>query len=344
VIKKLHKATAVSPANIAFIKYWGRSDNKLFIPRNNNISMNLSGCKTTTTVELRDDLKKDFIEVKFFGQDSYTKLEQKDIKQKNLYGQVERIRKEAGINKKVHLRSVNNFPSDAGIASSASSFSAATAALLVAFELEDKYEDKVELSRQIRLCGSSSAIRSCYGGFVELIAGKSHEDTYAVQLAGENYWDLVDIVAIVSPEKKLVSSSEGHVLANTSPYFETRIIEMQDRIKKVRQYIMDKNLKELGPLIEEESTSLHLIMMTSVPPIYYWGPGSIRIMQDCMRWRIEDGLFSYFTLDAGPNVHVICEKKNAEEVQRRLSNNEFVKWTIYNEPCEGTKLVNDHLF
>ena len=339
------KSTVISPANIAFIKYWGQSDHKLFIPRNNNISMNLSACKTTTTIETVDDPGDDVVEVKFFGKE-YQKLDRKieDIKQENLFTQIDRIRKLAGSTKKIRMKSENSFPADAGIASSASSFSAATGALLIAFGLREKFDDKIEFSKEVRLCGSGSAIRSVLGGFVEMLAGQSHDDSYAVQIADEHYWDLVDIVAIVDPEKKKVSSSRGHLLADTSPYFETRIKEMQPRIKQTREAILAKDIRKLGPCIEQDSTSLHIVMMTSNPPCFYWGPGSIRIMLDVMKWREEDDLQAYFTLDAGPNVHIICEKKDADEVQKRLKENDFVKWTIYNEPCEGTVESSEHLF
>lgn len=337
------KVTVQSPANIAFIKYWGRADHKLFLPLTNNISMNLSGCMTTTTIAIDDQLKQDIVEVQFYGQD-YKQLSRDSIKANNLYEQIERIRTLAGSDKFVKIKSSNNFPADAGIAASASSFSAITAALLVVYGLEDKFEDKKELSRQIRLCGSSSANRSAMDGFVELIAGHDHESTYTEQIADENYWDLVDIVAIVDPEKKPISSSQGHELADTSPYLDARIREMQPRISGVREAILAKDLRRLGPLIEQESTSMHAIMMTSVPPAYYWGPGSMRIMLDLMKWREEDDLQAYFTFDAGPNAHVICEKKDAQEVQKRLEENEFVQWTIYNEPCKGARLINDHLF
>jgi len=336
------KYTLKSPANIAFIKYWGRLDHKIFLPRNNSISMNLSNCSTTTTLEL-GDFDEDTIEIKFFGKE-YAGVKNDSIKTKNIFNQIKRIRKLAGSNQKVKIKSVNNFPADAGIASSASSFSALTGCLLLAYGLDDVFEDKKEFSKEIRLCGSGSAIRSAHDGFVEFLYGEKHDDSYAVQIADHNHWNLVDIVAIVNPEKKLTSSSQGHLLADTSPYFEARIKEMQSRINKVRQAILDKDLKTLGPLIELDSTSMHTIMMTSNPPAYYWGAGSMRLMQDIMEWRREDGLQAYFTLDAGPNVHVICEKKDAKEVERRLKDNEFVKWTIYNEAAEGAKIVDEHLF
>jgi diphosphomevalonate decarboxylase len=154
---------------------------------------------------------------------------------------------------------------------------------------------------------------------------------------------LVDIVAIVDPEKKKISSSQGHEIADTSPYFETRIKEMQVRIQTVRQAILDKNIRKLGPEIERESTSMHSIMMTSTPPAYYWAPGSIRIMKDVMEWREKDDLQAYFTFDAGANAHIICEKKDASEVQKRLKAIEYVKWTIYNELAKGVGIIHNHL-
>lgn len=337
------KVTVVSPANIAFIKYWGQADHQIFLPRNNNISMTMSGCHTTTTVEVSDKIKKDQIQIQFYGQE-YKPLGRKKIKEKNIYDQLKRIRQLANSQLKAKVKTTNNFPSDAGIASSASGFSALTSALILAYGLKDKFIDKQELSRQVRLCGSGSAVRSVYGGFVEMLAGPDHNSSYAVQIADSQHWDLVDIVAIVDPEKKKISSSLGHKLADTSPYFETRIKEMQTRISQCRQAILDKDLKTLGQAIEADSISMHAVMMTSHPPAFYWGPGSIRIIQDVIKWREEDNLQAYVTFDAGPNAHVICEKKDAAEVEKRLKQNPFVKWTIFNQPCEGAREIDQHLF
>ena len=157
------KITTIAPANIAFIKYWGRADHKLFLPRNNNISMNISGCLTTTIIEIDDTLKEDQVKVRFHGKD-YVELKKDSIKARNVFDQIERIRLLANSDQKVVIKSENNFPADAGIASSASSFTALTAALLLVFGLDEMYEDKEELSRQIRLCGSGSAIRSAMDG------------------------------------------------------------------------------------------------------------------------------------------------------------------------------------
>jgi diphosphomevalonate decarboxylase len=332
------KITVESPANIAFVKYWGMRDPNLFIPMNNHISMNLSGCMTTTTIEPISD-KEDIVEVEFYGK-QVQRLVPDSIKAKNIFDQIDRIRNLAGSNERVKILTKNNFPADAGIASSASGFSALTAALLLVYGMKEKFEDKVEFSRQIRLCGSGSATRSAYGGFAEYIAGTNHDDSYAVQIANENHWDLVDIIAVVDPEKKKISSSEGHSIAGSSAFLDARLSELPNRVEVVKKAILDRDIRTLGPEIERDSTSLHVVMMTSNPPAFYWAPGSVSIMKSLMDWREEDDLQAYFTLDAGANVHVICEKKDADEVTKRLEANPFVKWTIYNEACEGTKVIS----
>ncbi|MCA9385881.1 diphosphomevalonate decarboxylase [Candidatus Dojkabacteria bacterium] len=337
------KVTVQSPANIGLIKYWGKANNELFIPANTSISMTMSGCVTKTTVEVAPDLKEDSVEVKFFG-DQYKVLGKSSIKERLIYDQIERIRSMAESSNCVRIMSENNFPADAGIASSASSFSAITAGLLIAYGLNEIYENKTELSKYIRLCGSGSAVRSVYGGFVAFQKGEGHEDSIAIQLANEDHWDLVDIVAVVDSEKKKVSSSRGHDLAASSPFYSVRMKEIEKRIVGLKEAIQDKDFESFGEIIETDHISMHCVTMTSKPPIFYWGPGTMRIIKDLQEWRENEGLLAYSTIDAGANVHVICQKRDAEEVQKRLEANEFVKWTIYNEVCEGVKQINKHLF
>lgn len=331
------KATAIAPANIAFIKYWGRQNHKLFIPANTSLSMNLGSCLTTTTIELDSNLKQDEVTIAQTDGD-YTTLEPNTEKNRLVFAQIDRLRGLAGAQARVKVQSQNNFPSDSGIASSASGFAALTTALLQVFGLEDKIEDKSELANQTRLSGAVSAARSCLGGFVQL-----DQTGLTTQVAPETHWNLVDLVVIVDSGQKSTSSSQGHLLAETSPYFQTRLKEMQPRIQQVRQSILNKDLATLGPLIEAESTSMHAVMMTSNPPIYYWQPESLAIMQAVRQWR-GDGLESYFTLDAGANVHVICEESNSEELTKRLEELNFVQKIIANRPSQGVRLSREHLF
>lgn len=336
------KYTVTSPANIAFIKYWGRSDHKLFIPANSNISMNLSSCFTVTTACLTNK-KEDEVFVKFHNT-GFRRLSPQDHKSKALFAQIKRIRKFAKTNKKVKIYSQNNFPADAGIASSASSFSALTGVLLLAYGLKNLFEDKLEFSKQIRLCGSGSAVRSCMDGFVEFKTGKDHDSSFAVQIADNNHWDLIDIVVIVNDEKKKVSSSEGHELAETSSFFRQRIKDIPKRMADCKKAILDKDLKKLGEITEEDCLSMISVMLTSKPPILYWNEGSISLINSVYSWRENDKLPVYFSFDAGANAHLITEKKYQKKVLNKLKTNPFVKSTIINYVDKGTRITNKHLF
>jgi diphosphomevalonate decarboxylase len=329
--------SVIAPANIAFIKYWGRRDHRLYIPANNSISMTLSGCTTTTTASFSDN-HLDQIIVTFHGQSS-RELSPDSRKAKALFAQLTRLKQEAGINQGVRIESVNNFPADTGIASSASSFAAFTAAVLLLTGQKDKFDDRTELSRQIRLCGSGSAVRSAFGGFVEFIAGTDHLSSYAIELAPETHWDLVDIVCVVDEGKKKVSSSAGHELADTSAMYPSRLSELPDRLAQTRDAIATKNMDKLGVALEADCLSMFAVMMTSKPPIFYWLPGSLDIIHYVYRWRGE-GLPVYFTFDAGPNPHLICEAKHAPEVLKQVQHLSSVKWTIVNHPAPGVLELN----
>jgi diphosphomevalonate decarboxylase len=115
------------------------------------------------------------------------------------------------------------------------------------------------------------------------------------------------------------------------------------RFHRVRRAILAKDFAQLGPAIEEEAIELHLIAMTSRPPIFYWTPGMVRVIQQMQSWR-KEGLGVYFTLDAGPNVHLICEAKDAEQVEKLARGVEEVQEVIVNAPGAGARLTEEHLF
>ncbi|MCA9372171.1 diphosphomevalonate decarboxylase, partial [Candidatus Woesebacteria bacterium] len=280
----MKKVSVISPANIGLIKYWGFHDETLYIPNNDNIAVTMSNCLTTTTVKVSEEYGEDSIA--FASQDGECMLTDKStMKSKKAYELVEYVRKRAGSSLKAKIVSHNTFPSDAGIAASASSFSALTLGLLHAYELNDVLGDAQEISRIARRSGSASAARSIMGGFVKLKAGGDDQHSFAVQIADEHHWDIVDVVAVVDDGKKILSTSEGHMRAKTNPYFHTRLEEMQPRIQRVRQAIVEKNIQLLGEAIEQEALSMHAITMTSQPPALYFQPGTIALIKNIMRWR-----------------------------------------------------------
>ncbi len=318
------KATAIAPSNIAFTKYWGRKDEKLRLPENGSISMCLSNLLTTTTVELSPIYSRDQINIE---------------EPERIIKHLDRIRKIAKIEHKAKVVSHNNFPSGTGLSSSASGFAALTLAAATAAGLKLSEKQLSILARQ----GAGSACRSIPSGFVEWLDGNSSETSYAKQIFPPDYWDITDVVAVVSEGKKEVSTSVGQQSAKSSPFMKVRLTHMKEKNKLVKKLIKDKNFKEFGQLLEAEALELHTIMLTQYPPLIYWTPGTLIIMKFVSTWRAE-GISVYFTINTGQNIHLICEQKNVEKVKAKLKEVEEVKEIIINTPSEGTRLINSHLF
>ncbi len=325
------KATAISHPNIAFIKYWGNRDGRLRIPLNDSISMNLSELTTTTTVEFGDRTKED--RVKIDGKDA------SDAARVRVVEHLNRVRTAAKIGAKARVESTNNFPYGAGIASSASAFAALSLAATRAAGLELNEHELSILARQ----GSGSACRSIPSGFVEWIGGRTNDGSYAVSILPPEHWDLRDVIAVVSSEEKKVGSTEGHAAAATSLFMPERLNALPARLHRIRRSLIAKDLAAMGAEIEAEALELHLIAMTSRPPVFYWSPEMVRVIQCAQKW-LADGLAVYFTLDAGPNVHLICEGKDAAQVESLARGVQGVQQVYVNSPGGGTQLSEQHLF
>jgi diphosphomevalonate decarboxylase len=172
------------------------------------------------------------------------------------------------------------------------------------------------LSRLARR-GSGSASRSIPGGFVEWRAADEDEDSFATSIASADYWDLVDCIAIVSEEHKSVGSTQGHSLAGTSPLQVARVQSAPQRLDICRSAILHRDFAALAQVVELECHLMHAVMMTSQPALFYWLPASVAIMHEIREWRAK-GLSVCYTLDAGPNVHVLCAAQAADDVSGRL--------------------------
>lgn len=297
------KATARARSNIAFIKYWGQEDAERNLPLNTSLSMTVDGLETRTTVLFEAERSRD--EVRIGGERPEGPARRRVVEH------LDRLRSEAGVDAAARVESENNFPASAGLASSASGFAALTVAAARALGLSS---DPVQHSRWARY-GSGSAARSCFGGFVEWTTGDDRS-SHARQLAGPDHWDLRDVVLLVDRDPKDVGSSQGHGLAETSPMLEGRLDAVEEWIPEVREGIRKRDLPRAGRAIEADALAMHAVMMTSSPSLLYWSPGTVAAMEAVRAWR-EEGLEAYFTIDAGPNVHVICEAETAEKVASR---------------------------
>ncbi len=325
------KATSTAPSNIAFIKYWGKKDAKLRLPANSSISMNLSSAYTTTTVEFSPHYSQDL--VYFAGKQMEPSEAERVIKQ------LDRLRSVARSKLYAKVATINSFPKGTGIASSASGFAALTLSATKSLNLN---LPKKELSILARL-GSGSACRSIPDGFVEWKEGTDSESSYAYSLFKDTFWDIRDIIIIVSPERKKVSTSQGHERAESSIFFKTRMANLPKRIAELKNSLGKKDFNTFGKLTEDEAVEMHTIMMTQTPPLFYWNGVTMEIIHSVISWR-EEGLHIYFTIDAGPNVHFICEGKNEKLVLEKLKNATNIEKIIVNKPAKGARIINNHLF
>jgi diphosphomevalonate decarboxylase len=332
----MSKTTVSAPANIAFIKYWGARDLDGALPMNPSISMTLEHCVTQCTVETLGHGGDD--EVWLAEPDGGFGTPDPDFAHR-VRAQLDRIRQWTGRDEAVRVATRNTFPTAGGLASSASGFAALTLAAVGAL---GKKTSQKELSLLARRSGSGSACRSVMGGFVEWGAG-GDGDSYAHQIADVDHWDLRNVIAVVEIGPKTVSSIEGHRRATTSPYYAKRLELLPQRLDRVRRAIRERDLAALGPVIEEEAVDLHLIAMSSQPPIFYWSPGTVAVLRAVRELR-QEGLHAYATMDAGANVHVICDSDSEDDVAERLEDLPAVGFVIRDGVGPGPDQEAEHLF
>jgi diphosphomevalonate decarboxylase len=304
-------ASAAAHPNIAFIKYWGSRDQELRIPANDSLSMNLKELETRTRVSFDPSLAEDQLILNGIAEEGAVL--------QRVSTMLNRIRNMGGLNAFASVESENTFPTGAGIASSASAFAALSCAASSAAGLSLSERELSQLART----GSGSASRSIPAGYVEWQAGTDHDSSYAFSIASPDHWDLTDLIVLISEEHKETGSSLGHSLADTSPIQGARVDDTNRRLEICRKALLERDFPVFADIVEQDCNLMHAVMMTSDPPLYYWFPGTLEVMRAVQIWR-RKGIQVCYTIDAGPNVHVICPFKEAEKVKRELSSLEGV--------------------
>ncbi|WEV73863.1 diphosphomevalonate decarboxylase [Bifidobacterium sp. ESL0798] len=311
------KATAVANANIALIKYWGKADERLIIPRASSLSLTLEGLSTRTTVEFVEPYTAD-------SSGAQATTDSLTIDGKTQQGSslarvskfLDIVRDKAGIALPACVTSSNTVPFGAGLASSASAFAALAAAASKAAGLELSPRDLSRLARR----GSGSACRSVFGGLVKWNAGHDDESSYAEPVdAGD--MDLAIIVVLITSAKKPISSREAmrRTIA-TSPLYDAWIdscgTDMDDALAAIRS----GDVQRLGEITEANALGMHAAMMASRPAVFYWLPQTVAALKAVASIRADDGLGAWSTMDAGPNVKVLADGRDAERVADELRN------------------------
>lgn len=297
--------TARAHPNIAFIKYWGNSNQDLRLPVNGSLSMNLDGLYTETSVLWDESLTDDHL---MLNGESVT-----DTALHRVSHHLDHIRRRLSFSAHAKVVSTNNFPMGAGIASSAAAFAALTVAAVASAGVNLPERELTTLAR----LGSGSASRSVPDGFVEWHAGQTHEESFAESFAPSGHWSLVDVIAVVSKGHKSVGSSEGHQSANTSDLQAARVSGASARIVQCKRAVLECDFASFAEVVEHDSNLMHAVMMTSRPPLFYWLPPTLAVMEAVRSWRTE-GIEVCYTLDAGPNIHCLCTEQFAGQVRDAL--------------------------
>uniref|UniRef100_K9IK86 Diphosphomevalonate decarboxylase n=1 Tax=Desmodus rotundus TaxID=9430 RepID=K9IK86_DESRO len=299
--------TCTAPVNIAVIKYWGKRDEELILPINSSLSVTLhqDQLKTTTTAVISKDFTEDRIWLNGRKEDIGQPRIQACLRQIRHLARKQRSGEEEdplplNLSYKVHIASVNNFPTAAGLASSAAGYACLAYALARVYGVES---DLSEVARR----GSGSACRSLYGGFVEWKMGEQADgkDSVARQVAPESHWpELRVLILVVSTEKKLTGSTVGmQTSVETSPLLRFRAeAVVPGRIAEMIRYINERNFEGFGQLTMKDSNQFHATCLDTFPPISYLNDTSRHIIHLVHRFNAHHGQTKVaYTFDAGPN-------------------------------------------
>lgn len=321
--------------NISLIKYWGKRDEKLMLPTKSSITISLSSLETITSVRLNNS-DKDEINIGWLWNNN---------KQASIHPILEYLnffRKKYAINKFFTVDTHNNFPTQAGLASSSSGFAALAMGLNALCDLKLNTQELSILARQ----GSGSACRSVCGGFVLWNKGihPDGSDCYAEQVFSPGHWPEIRIlIAIVNKERKPVSSRAGMQLTtSTSPFYSQWIKESEQRIEKIIHAIKNKNMEQVGLLAEADWEGMLETMLTTTPKLDYRTQATHDVITMIKKIRKEKNIQAYFTTEAGPNVKIICFEQDTKTISSRLKELESVTDVIECSVAQDPQIIETH--
>lgn len=309
--------TACAHPNIALIKYWGKTSRPGNYPATPSLSITLDTLVTTT--EVRNCEQADRI---FFDD-----VEASDP---TVLACLEEFRADFQI-PHLEVHTSNNFPTAAGLASSASGFAALVAAINAHCELGLDHQTQSDRARR----ASGSAARSVFGGIVALQGPR----WVAEQVIEADAWPLRTVIAITTSQKKTVSSSAGMKLSeDTSPYYASWLTSTTTDFKNALTFVQSRDFDALASLAEFSCLKMHGLMLSTNPGLLYWNPATIACLHAIRELR-QQGLPVFFTVDAGPQVKAVCLPQAEDPVQRTLQGISGVEQVLATGLGEGAWIV-----
>ncbi|KAJ2785501.1 diphosphomevalonate decarboxylase [Coemansia interrupta] len=326
---KVYEATVTAPVNIAVIKYWGKRDSALILPTNSSLSVTLSQdhLSTRTTIRASPDFTIDRLWLNGVEEDinASKRLVNSITTSRKLREALEEKQKQDGIPAesvvplsqwKIHVCSENNFPTAAGLASSASGYAALVSALGTLYELP---QTTSELSRVARV-GSGSACRSMFGGFVAWQAGMADDghDSLAVQVADRQHWpELQALILVASDKKKAISSTAGmQTTVETSSLFAERVrTVVPQRMEAMKAAIAKRDFEAFAEITMRDSNQFHAVCLDTYPPISYMNDTSRAVAGLVHAFNSARGrTAAAYTYDAGPNAVIYALKSDMRDL------------------------------
>ncbi|MBL0849019.1 MAG: diphosphomevalonate decarboxylase [Candidatus Liberibacter ctenarytainae] len=299
-------SSAFVPSNIALCKYWGKRDKQLNLPITNSLSLSL-GLLGTFTQITAIDAQEDRVLLNGCSVPPQSPFFKKTIAFCDLFRQFGEVR--------FLIETVNNIPTKAGLASSASGFAALTLALFRFYSIPERPET---LSRVARL-GSGSACRSFYRGFSEWICGTDPNgmDSFAIPFKHDWINLRIGLLKLIQIEKKWGSREAMEITRHHSPFFKQWIQQNYGDLVNLKQAIINQDLVQLGEITEHNALTMHATMIASYPTILYWQEETITGIKRIWKAR-EESIPVYFTLDAGPNLKLLFTQESEKIIKQKF--------------------------
>ncbi len=302
--------SAEAHPNIALVKYWGKRDRDRNLPAVGSVSITLDTLVTHTDLTLQDARLGDQLTLNGRGAT--------DRERSRVRHLADCFRRLSGSERAVDVVSNNNFPTAAGLASSASGYAALVTAMDQAFQTGLSREALSGLARQ----GSGSAGRSLFGGFARMHRGQRDDgkDAVATPLLGKDEWPLEVVVAIASEQEKSVSSTVGmEATRDSSPFYQQWIDTQEADIDRAIEAIAQRDFRELRAVAEYSCLKMHGLMLSAEPGLVYWNHATVACIHEVRSMR-DEGIDVFFTIDAGPQLKAVCAPGAGEQVAARLKN------------------------
>lgn len=326
-----------SPSNIAIVKYWGKKG--IQEPINPSISFSLQKSYTETTVRFnkKTNAEESDFQFTFEGRSTPNFNEKLELFFAHVFKLLPNLKEYQFL-----IESTNSFPHSTGIASSASAMSALSLCLYDIYNIICNNKLQLTKTSQLARLGSGSASRSVYEGWS--LWGKHIEinhstDLHAIPLNDSIhsiFQSINDSILIVNSAQKEISSTKGHALINNHPYKNARIEQANKNISRLLYILKNGDFNSFIEIAEEEALSLHAMMLSSDPGYFLINQNTINIINKIRHYREQTQTSICFTLDAGPNIHLLYPESVKSTVQQFI-NNDLIQY------CENGQVINDHV-